>query len=148
MERVYPSKKDTWLVVVIGSGLVLPIVLAIYILTLTDAEPNAGWVVIFASTISAALMFSFLYPLYYKITHSTLIVRSGILRWRIPLPAIQEISATRNPLSSPALSLDRLKITYQQNGRNKFILISPHDHAAFIRDLQQAAPNIKVTHKR
>ena len=47
-------------------------------------------------------------PVSYRLTETELVVRSGLLRWRIPFDAIQEVHPTSNPLSSPAWSLDRL----------------------------------------
>jgi hypothetical protein len=46
----------------------------------------------------------------YTLTSSHLLVRSGPFRWLIPLDSIQSIMPTRDPLSSPALSIDRLRI--------------------------------------
>ncbi|MFQ5610075.1 MAG: PH domain-containing protein [Woeseiaceae bacterium] len=40
---------------------------------------------------------------------------------------------TRNPLSSPALSLDRLKITY--GPKNRKVLVSPADKESFVQAL-------------
>ena len=45
----------------------------------------------------------------YRITATELLVRSAFFRWRIPLVQIVEVFPTHNPLSSPALSLDRLR---------------------------------------
>jgi hypothetical protein len=41
---------------------------------------------------------------------------------------------TRNPLSSPALSLDRLRIEY---GQGRAIMISPADKGPFLRALEE-----------
>ncbi|UKE71286.1 PH domain-containing protein [Xanthomonas cerealis pv. cerealis] len=59
----------------------------------------------------------------YTIESEVLIVRSGPIRQRIPLDQISDIRPSSNPISSPALSLDRLEIHYGQ----KRILISPKD---------------------
>lgn len=42
-------------------------------------------------------------------------------------------SLTSNPLASPALSLDRLKIEY---GQGHWIMISPRDREGFLRELE------------
>lgn len=47
---------------------------------------------------------------------------------------VVEITPSRNPLSSPALSIDRLKIQF---GKRKFVLVSPEDKAGFIRAVDQ-----------
>jgi hypothetical protein len=81
----------------------------------------------------------------YEISPPDLLVRSGPLKWTVPLGGIIEVSPTRNPLSSPALSLDRLAIRYEkQPGRVTTIMISPVDKAAFIRSLCEATAGLRV----
>lgn len=58
-----------------------------------------------------------------------LLVRSGPFRWRIAIDGIESIRPSRSPLSSPALSLDRLEITY---GGGRRLLISPEDREGFL----------------
>ncbi len=70
---------------------------------------------------------------YYVIEGSELLVRSGPFRWRVTISEIDDILPTRNPLSSPALSLDRLKISYS-NGRS--IMISPADREGFLKAIE------------
>lgn len=64
-------------------------------------------------------------------------VRSGPFVWRIPLREIHAVTATRNPLSSPALSLDRLRIDF---GRSRSIMVSPADKEGFLSELRGRAP--------
>lgn len=71
---------------------------------------------------------------YYLVDDSALLVRSGPLTWRIALSDIQSVSATKNPLSSPALSLDRLRIDY---GRMQSVMVSPADKQAFLDAIKQ-----------
>ena len=65
-----------------------------------------------------------------------LLVRSGPFTWHVPLREIRVVRPTRNPLSSPALSLDRLRIEY---GR-RAIMISPDDKTRFLEELQKRLP--------
>lgn len=69
----------------------------------------------------------------YVVTDDALIVHGGLFTKTIPLPSITSVTDTRNPLASPAFSLDRLEIKY---GEGKMILISPKDKAAFRADLK------------
>jgi hypothetical protein len=57
--------------------------------------------------VAAAVLFT-TFPLNYEIASGELVARSGLMRWRVPLDAIQEVSPSRNPASAPAWSLDRL----------------------------------------
>ena len=70
---------------------------------------------------------------YYEIVGTDLLVRSGPLKWTIPVADIQEITPSRNMLSAPALSLDRLKIRF---GKRVFILVSPEDKDGFLRAIR------------
>lgn len=67
----------------------------------------------------------------YIIQDEILTIHSLFLKWRIPLANIQKISKTNNSISSPALSLDRLKIEYIKDGKIKQVLVSPRDQQAF-----------------
>lgn len=60
-------------------------------------------------------------------------MRCRIRKWQVPIAGITGITPTSNPLSSPALSLDRLRIDY---GRGKSLMISPKNKEQFIRDLE------------
>ena len=68
----------------------------------------------------------------YSLSDTHLDIRSGPFAWRVPLGQVRSITRTRNPLSSPALSLDRLRIEY---GPAKWIMISPEDQERFMREL-------------
>jgi hypothetical protein len=72
---------------------------------------------------------------YYEIIDRNLLVRSGPFKWTIPVADIREVTPSRNILSSPALSLDRLKIRY---GKRAFILVSPEDREGFLRAIREA----------
>lgn len=72
---------------------------------------------------------------YYEIVGTDLLVRSGPLKWTIPVADIQEITPSRNILSAPALSLDRLKIRF---GKRMFVLVSPEDKDGFLRAIREA----------
>ena len=79
-----------------------------------------------------------LYSVEYTLDATDLRIRASFFRWRVPLAAIESIEPTRNPLSSPACSLDRLLIRYA----GKRIMISPADRAGFLRALRQRAPQL------
>ena len=66
------------------------------------------------------------------------------MHWKIPLASIQRVSPSHDLLASPALSIDRLRVDYRQNGKQRFILISPRDKPGFLRDLAQSAGGLEV----
>lgn len=78
---------------------------------------------------------------YYEIGNGVLRVKSGFLLNRsILISSITKIEATKNPISAPATSFDRLEIFY-----NKFesVIISPKEKRAFIAHLKQLNPKIQ-----
>lgn len=84
------------------------------------------------------VLISFLfYTTRYKIEGENVV----IWRTKIHIHSIRKVYKTRNPLSSPALSLDRIAIVY-----NKFdeVLISPVERDDFIQELLKINPNIEV----
>lgn len=72
---------------------------------------------------------------HYTVEADTLVVRSGPFTWRVPVNEIEAVKATRSPLSSPALSLDRLEVSYSGGKR---ILLSPDDRQGFLEAIGQA----------
>jgi len=96
--------------------------------------PGAAWIAGFMLLVGGALPLWILGGTKYTIAAPMLIVQSGPFRWQIPVAEITRIEPTRNPLSSPALSLDRLRITY---GRNRACMVSPRDKDAFIAELRR-----------
>lgn len=75
---------------------------------------------------------------FYVLTAADLLIRSGPFRWSIPLAHVRLVLPTRNPLSSPALSLDRLAIRHASGT----IMISPEDQRRFLEDLVERTPGL------
>lgn len=69
----------------------------------------------------------------YVVHDHQLVVYSGVFKWRIPIGDIPDITPTHDPTASPALSLDRLRITY---GNSKSVLVSPRDKGCFLRQIE------------
>lgn len=134
MEARFSSKIDSWLIPVMIAavgGLVVAL-----IAVLIEETPWPIRVLVGVVTVAVTmLLFAVFRNTCYVIAGDTLRIRSGPFRWTIPLADIVEITPSRNPLSSPALSLDRLKISL---GKRKFVLVSPEDKAGFIRAIDQA----------
>lgn len=107
--KIYKSKIDWWLILLIVGVLGYPIVDGILI-------KKYSLSVIF--TILLVLFYFLTKSIQYKIDGENLI----IWRTKIPIESIHKVYRTRTPLSSPALSLDRIAIVY-----NKYdeIFISP-----------------------
>ena len=62
----------------------------------------------------------------------------------IPIASITSVRPTRNPISAPALSIDRLEINH---GKYEFALISPLEKERFMEELLKINPQIKMNKK-
>ena len=126
----YQSKIDTWLLLI----LIGVVVLGFFSGTsaLFAGGRDAWWGVI-PAIICVALPLWVLFGTHYTFQDDLLIVRGGPFRWRINVGTITSVTATNNPLSSPALSLDRLRIEHA-NGRA--VMISPKDREGFLEELK------------
>lgn len=69
----------------------------------------------------------------YSITGEYLVARCGPLRYRVAIEDIKNVEAVKTLRPGPALSWDKLKITYGE--KNQTLYISPADKYTFIYDL-------------
>ena len=136
MEKVYKSK--------VGLELVLPVAI-ILAGAATILILNGAWSAVIVVSGVIALTSIIFSKTYYTINGEILKIRSGFLyRKNIDIKSIRKISETGNPLSAPAISLDRLEIEY-----NKFdsVLISPARKKDFIHDLKKVNAAIEIRFK-
>lgn len=126
--KIYRSKIDWWLMVIVFVPFVFIIVKATI-----DREIE----MVLTGFVLIGLVLLLLWTIKYKIEGVVLTV------WfiKIEIKNIKKIYKTRNPLSSPALSIDRIAIVY-----NKYdeVLISPKDKEQFVEDLLKINPTIEV----
>lgn len=80
-------------------------------------------------------MLLFFFPVRYFLGDSQLVVRSGVLRWRIPVENILRAVRLRSIAPSPALSLERIRVDYSKGSRVRRIFVSPADRTGFLNDL-------------
>ena len=109
------------------SGLLAQLILTTYGKSIL--MQNFLFVVVYALTI--VLLWWPLWSTRYVVDQGQLTIRSLCFKWIIPLTAIQSVSETDNSISSPALSLDRLKIEYLKEGQTRTVLVSPRDKVGF-----------------
>jgi hypothetical protein len=100
---------------------------------MTAAE-HERWAALAGLGVLFATYMGLLFPMTYGVTDTHLIIRHGLVRQRIELAKITSVEPTRNPLSSPALSLDRLRITFG-TGFFKKVMISPAAKKEFLVEL-------------
>lgn len=135
-EHQFATKVDNWLLaVLVGAGIVT--VASVLLSAATDPRAAVVGLVVVALTFGMVLLLAV--PTHYTIGTSELVVRSGVLRYRIPLDGIIRVYPTRNPLSAPAWSLNRLGIVYTKGRSRSFALISPERRDEFLELLAARA---------
>ncbi|QYO65989.1 PH domain-containing protein [Leptolyngbya sp. 7M] len=130
MTKIYRSKVDGWLKVILGSGILISVAATV------SAIAAGGWRYLWSAAITIFFSLFIIWILcgtHYVLDGKILTIKSGPFRWRVPVDEMHSITLTNNPLSSPALSLDRVRIEYT-NG--KAIMISPEDKDELIADIK------------
>ena len=142
----FPSKRDGWIVALIWLSVLMGIMGGIVPFVVAEAS----WIemVLVASLIFGmdSLMLWVLYGTGYTITPDTLLIRCGPISFRVPLDSIEFIFPTRSPWSSPACSLDRLRIVYGLSQQS--LMVSPADKPGFLEAIVQQCPFLIVLHDR
>ena len=133
MTRTYKSKISWWL---FGSvfGLLLGFLVA--------GIWQAAWLAVAIVGAVELLLLRLFTNTYYRLTSDTLHIVCGWWQQQIPVASIRRVVPSNSPLSSPALSFDRLEISYHKYDS---VLISPADKAGFLAALQQLNPAIDIS---
>lgn len=138
-------KYDRWLVAVLALGAVVSLALPAL---LWASVPAAARPMLLGTLALDFVVIAFVVWLVaairYELSESDLVVRFGPFRITVPLQGIDEIFPTKNPLSAPAPSLDRLQINYRVGERRRVVLVSPKDKAAFLEDVAAAGRGLSV----
>lgn len=130
MSTVYSSKIDAWLLIALVAAMVMSLYASA---TVLSAGPAAWWMLLLTAAVGIGLPLWLLLDTRYVLEPGQLTIRSGPFKWQVPVSDITSMTPTRNPLSSPALSLDRLRIDY---GSGKSIMISPRDKEEFMKQVE------------
>lgn len=136
MTDTFRSKIDGWLLLTLAAALLLPMLAPALMLMNGVAIPRSA-ALIFAGTVilTACLPLWIIFGTSYRIEGGTLRIRSGPIRWNIPVNSITAVGPSRSWLAGPALSLDRLEISHGAGAR---IMVSPEDQAGFIAALRRS----------
>jgi len=128
----FKSAVDLWLLVIVA--LVVIISLGVSIRLVLQSSPAGYLRVIGVMAVGIGLPLWLLYTTQYVVKDEALNIQSGPFKWTIPITSISQVVETSNPLSSPALSLRRLEITY---GERKTVMVSPKDRNGFLKAIGQ-----------
>jgi len=124
----FKSKIDHWVFVLLVV-VIFAEAWAIGTAAMQAGDPITTTVTILVGIAVVALLVWLLVGTHYTVDRGTLRIVSGPFRWKVPVDQIMSVEATKSLLSSPALSLDRLRIRY---GNRRRIMISPADKAGFL----------------
>ena len=142
----FPSKRDTWIVALIWGSVLISLIGGIVPLVISGISgPENGFVVVLITAMDG-LMLWVLYGTGYWVTRDELLTRCGPFSFRIRMADIESIVPTMSVLSSPACSIDRLKIVYGLSQQN--LMVSPSDQAGFLSAIVQKCPTLVVLHDR
>ncbi len=130
----YPSKVDAWLI-----ALLTGVAIALLAAFCKSHGLVAGLLALVAW---AAFVCVLIVPCRYALQDDHLTIRAGLKRWHIPYASIRNVKPSRSFLAAPALSLDRVEISY---GQFDSVLVSPVKRQAFIDALSARLPTATET---
>lgn len=110
-------------------GVILLATLAGAVTASSATATNALMLTVILVSLSLAFVVWIMLSTRYTVQGEALQIQAGPFHWRIPVSSIGQVRCSRNPLSAPALSLDRLEVSY---GERKKILISPDNRDRFL----------------
>lgn len=126
----YRSKIDTWLLATFMA--IIAICLYLIFFAFTTAPADQRWLILLTALFGVAFPLWIMLSTKYILEPGRLVIQSGPFKWTYNSANVKQVTPTRNPLSSPALSLDRLRIEFIDNHS---VMISPADKEGFLREL-------------
>ena len=140
------SKRDGWITALIWATNLMLVGSIFLVLRDPEAPP---WVQAMVSLLlggTAAFTHWAFYQTWYGFARNHLVIRSGPFRWTVALADIKSVTPSRNMLSAPACSMDRLAVRYGTGKR--YVLISPLDKTGFLQALVSRAPQLRMDGKQ
>jgi hypothetical protein len=136
MSATFRSKVDGNLQV---AGLAMPCVALVALATNSRHGGVVPLLLAILTVLVAGVVVWIVLSTYYEFTGNLLVAHSGPFSWRIPLEEISNVCESHSVRSGPALSMDRLELTW---GAGRILLISPKDKAGFLAVLHRRAPQL------
>lgn len=137
-ERTYRSKVDAWLVALVLGAAALPVAIGVWLLI--QGASRGVFLLIVWGGVMTTLMIALGFPLRYILRPDRLHIRCGWLEWDVPLATLRRVAPSRNPLSGPAWSLQRVRLDSKDGS---FILVSPDDQESFITEIAGRCPHLE-----
>lgn len=141
----FSSKKDLWMTIILWTCALLLIIPPIFFpdlgVWMTPNLLDKQWVKMIILIPLGIGTLWICFKTGYKIDHHVLTIHFGPYKKKIKIEDIFSIREVKSPFSTPALSMDRIEINYNQY---KTVSISPKDKKEFIEKLLKENQNIKV----
>jgi membrane protein YdbS with pleckstrin-like domain len=128
----FTSKVDAWLVIVLAGAMLLSLTFSVL---LWESSRVGSLVSLTVVLLEVGLILWRFVPCKYVLEAEHLLIRSGLAAQRIPYRDITGIEMSSSFLAAPALSLQRVKISF--GPRYQFQLVSPRERELFVEWLQQ-----------
>ncbi|HKA86593.1 MAG TPA: PH domain-containing protein [Haliangiales bacterium] len=133
----YSTKVDRWVFGVVGAAFVVELGAAVALVATMKATGVLLALLSLGTFVGIIRLAA--WPVIYDIGAGEIRVRCGLWGFVIPIDGIVRVFPSRNPLSAPAWSLDRLQIEYvDRAGRKRMALLSPTDRDAFVAELAES----------
>ncbi|WP_274308460.1 PH domain-containing protein [Solibacillus daqui] len=132
---VFKSKIDIWMAAMF---IIVPTLMIYGVIT----EPDIISLVVTIAII--ALLAILFFGTKYVIQDNKLIIYGGITKTNIDIAKIHSLRPSKNPFSAPAMSIDRIEITFDPD--MQMTLVSPKDKENFVKKLLEINPTIKLIH--
>jgi hypothetical protein len=110
-------------------------VMGIAVPAMAHVEDLAPYALFFVATFIPVLLMLAAVPVRYHINARDLVVRSGLLRWTIPLSDVHRARRVHAVRPAPALSMSRVRLDYQKGATVRRLDLSPVEPAAFLAAL-------------
>ncbi|MCG9895662.1 MAG: PH domain-containing protein [Fimbriimonadaceae bacterium] len=124
----FTTKVDAWIAVLmivsLGAGLVVAV---------SAFVTEGDWLGIPIMVGVIGLMAAIVWPCNYRLEEKELVIRSGLIKWRVAYSDIKKIEPSNDLRSGPAWSLDRLTISRR---KGPDINISPKDRDRFLKEIK------------
>lgn len=132
--KVFKSKIDLWLLLIIY----VPVTVAM-VMGIVDKQ----WEMLAINICIIAVVTYLFTGAKYIINNNILYIKIGAIQVeKLDIHKIKKIEKTFNPLSAPALSLKRLKLSYGESFG--YTLISPKEREQFINAILEINPCVEV----
>ncbi|CAN5455869.1 hypothetical protein BH10PSE16_BH10PSE16_24700 [soil metagenome] len=136
--RTFPSRVDGWLIAVVTGAIGFTLFQG---WLLRAVSPLGSGIALGVGGAVALLIAATAVPCTYTLMPEHLLIRTGLIRQQIAYRDITGIEPSTSPLSAPALSLQRVKVSYGDGGR--FQLVSPRERELFIRALRERVARVR-----